>query len=74
MLQETHYICPVNVKKLTVLGGIPVYCVNHTKHTNTFCGQKLELYYLAYLATNKLQNQQIWKMLGVFHYLTITIL
>jgi hypothetical protein len=41
--QETHYFSATETSRLILLRQrIVVYCENHTKHTNTFCGQNSE--------------------------------
>jgi hypothetical protein len=38
--QEIYYVSATKIE------AIPIYCKNHTKHTNALCGQNAELKYV----------------------------
>jgi hypothetical protein len=41
--QETHYVSATETSRLKLFKEtVAVYCENHTKRTNTFCGQNAE--------------------------------
>jgi hypothetical protein len=43
-LQETHFISYVKASEFVFFrGSVAVYCEAHTEHTDTLCGQNVEL-------------------------------
>jgi hypothetical protein len=45
--QETQYALAANPNRLMLFGEtVAVYCENHTEHTNIFCGQNVEFWYV----------------------------
>jgi hypothetical protein len=45
--QETHYVSTTKPNRLMLFGEtVVVYCENHMEHTNTFCGQNVEFWYV----------------------------
>jgi hypothetical protein len=39
----THYVSATKTNRLMLFGEtVAVYCENHTKHTNTLCGQNAQ--------------------------------
>jgi hypothetical protein len=68
--QETDYVSATKPNRLMPFREtVAVYCGNHTEHTNTLCGQNVELFnvkadgaYSNHCVLNRLRDEKLQKL------------